>query len=178
MLVGNPADWTLRASDPRASRTRHGRAYVKIAEGCNRTCSFCAIPAIRGKQRSRTVDDVVREVPSASRRSGVRELNLVSQDTIAYGRDLDEDKAHDLASSCARRRGEGAALGALHYLYPETLTPRSSSCSRRTRKVLRYVDMPLQHAADGMLQAHAARPRRRAPAPRGGDAARRRSPTW
>ena len=67
MLVGNPADWVVRASDPRVVTQSRASAYVKIAEGCNRTCSFCVIPQLRGKQRSRAADDVVREVERARR---------------------------------------------------------------------------------------------------------------
>src|SRR5690606_30222202 len=89
MLVGNPASWTLRASDPRRLSIGGPSAYVKIAEGCNRSCSFCAIPGIRGKQRSRGIADVVEEAQRLAEQ-GVVELNLVSQDTIAYGRDRDE----------------------------------------------------------------------------------------
>src|SRR6185295_9877470 len=62
MLVGNPADWLVSASSPRTLSTPGGSAYVKIAEGCNRTCSFCVIPDLRGKQRSRPVDDLVQRV--------------------------------------------------------------------------------------------------------------------
>src|SRR5690606_12582067 len=82
MLVGNPADWVPQASDPRTLSTRGASAYVKIAEGCNRQCSFCVIPRLRGKQRSRSIDDVVSEVEQLVAR-GVLEVNLVSQDTIA-----------------------------------------------------------------------------------------------
>src|SRR5262245_19721331 len=60
MLVGDPASWLLRSTDPRSVSTGRASAYVKIAEGCNRSCSFCVIPQLRGKQRSRTVDDIVR----------------------------------------------------------------------------------------------------------------------
>src|SRR5262249_53224717 len=92
MLVGSPVDWVIRASDPRALSTPGGSAYVKIAEGCNRTCSFCVIPALRGGQRSRPISDIVDEVERLVA-AGVKEINLVSQDTIAYGRDLTgEDK--------------------------------------------------------------------------------------
>ena len=89
ILVGNPADWVVSATDPRRISTRGRSAYVKIAEGCNRTCAFCVIPELRGKQRSRQPDDIVREVEELASR-GILEVNLVSQDTIAYGRDLDE----------------------------------------------------------------------------------------
>src|SRR3954470_7148618 len=97
MLVGTPADWLIGASDPRTLSTPRGSAYVKIAEGCNRTCSFCVIPELRGLQRSRRVADVVREV-EALVAAGVREVNLVSQDTIAYGRDLPKAEAVGLAA--------------------------------------------------------------------------------
>src|SRR4051794_16828145 len=97
MLVGNPADWLIRASDPRTVSTGRASAYVKIAEGCNRTCSFCIIPKLRGLQRSRTADDIVREVEALAA-AGVFEINLISQDTIAYGRDLDASVRCDLAT--------------------------------------------------------------------------------
>jgi ribosomal protein S12 methylthiotransferase len=131
MLVGNPADYVLRASDPRVlSQGRHS-AYLKIAEGCNRTCSFCAIPAIRGKQRSRGIDDIVAR-PSASRLAGhVLELNLVSQDTIAYGRDREEKpnlaglvRASATSTGCA---GSGCTTST-----PRRSPTSSSSSSRRT----------------------------------------------
>jgi ribosomal protein S12 methylthiotransferase len=82
VLVGNPADWTIRATDPRILTERAHSAFVKLAEGCNRSCSFCAIPSIRVKQRSRPVDDVVREI-TALAQAGVVVVNLVSQDTVA-----------------------------------------------------------------------------------------------
>src|SRR5262245_10999318 len=87
MLVGNPADWVIRASDPRVVTGSSASAYLKIAEGCNRTCAFCTIPQFRGKQRSRPADDVVREAEQLAAQ-GILEVNLISQDTIAYGRDL------------------------------------------------------------------------------------------
>ncbi len=90
MLVGNPADYTMRATDPRRLTQWGHSAYMKIAEGCNRSCSFCAIPSFRGKQRSRPISDLVDEAVRLSE-MGVREINLISQDTIAYGRDLPAD---------------------------------------------------------------------------------------
>src|SRR6185295_11036841 len=92
MLVGNPADWLVGAASPRTLSTPGGSAYVKIAEGCNRTCSFCVNPEMRGKQRSRPIADVVAEVTRLAA-GGVREINLISQDTIAYGRDRDDEAA-------------------------------------------------------------------------------------
>lgn len=150
ILVGNPADYTIRATDPRTLTQRSHSAFVKIAEGCNRTCSFCAIPGIRGKQRSRPVADLVAEVERLVA-GGVVEANLVSQDTIAYGRDLAErpslaDLIHALAAV------NGLHWLRLHYLYPETLTPELIEALTSHKNVLPYVDMPLQHASDAMLK--------------------------
>jgi ribosomal protein S12 methylthiotransferase len=152
MLVGNPADWLIRSTDPRSVSTGRASAYVKIAEGCNRTCSFCIIPKLRGRQRSRTAEDIVREVEGLAA-SGVFEVNLVSQDTIAYGRDLADDERCDLAT-IAERVAEvpGVSWVRLFYLYPETITDRLVELLAHHPRVLPYVDMPLQHAADAMLR--------------------------
>src|SRR5215471_4756376 len=96
MLVGNPAEWVVRAGDPRVVTGPRASAYLKIAEGCNRTCAFCTIPEFRGKQRSRPLDDVVREAEQLVAQ-GVLELNLISQDTVAWGRDLPKDERKKLA---------------------------------------------------------------------------------
>jgi ribosomal protein S12 methylthiotransferase len=150
MLVGNPADWVVSAADPRLVSTRGASAYLKLAEGCNRKCSFCVIPQIRGKQRSRRPDDVVDE----ARRlvdAGVLELNLVSQDTVAYGRDLGGDVA---LADVVRRVADVPGVGwvRLFYLYPEKLDEALIDLLANHEKVVPYVDMPLQHAADGMLR--------------------------
>ena len=149
MLVHDPAYYTQRASDPRVLSQSHHSAYVKIAEGCNRTCSFCAIPGIRGKQRSRSVEDIATEV----RRLvdlGVVEVNLVSQDTVSYGRDLAERP--DLAQLVARLADlDGLRWLRLHYLYPERLTEPLLELLADHPVVLPYVDMPLQHASDALL---------------------------
>ncbi len=152
ILVGNPADWVMRASDPRTLSTPSGSAYVKIAEGCNRTCSFCVIPKLRGLQRSRPADDIVAEVERLVS-MGVKEVNLVSQDTIAYGRDLPADKRASL-SELVRRVADvpGLHWARLFYLYPETITADLIELLAHHERVVPYVDMPLQHVADGMLR--------------------------
>src|SRR5580658_6634 len=101
MLVGNPADWVVRATDPRVVTQSRASAWLKLAEGCNRTCAFCVIPQIRGKQRSRTADDVVAEAERLVS-GGAIELNLISQDTVAYGRDLAKDDRTPLADLVRR----------------------------------------------------------------------------
>ena len=148
--VGNPADWVIQASDPRTLSTRGASAYLKIAEGCNRSCGFCVIPQIRGKQRSRSLDDIVAEAEQLADH-GVLELNLVSQDTVAYGRDT--TGAPGLAA-LLERLGEvrGVEWLRVHYLYPEKLDERLLELLRDHPKVLPYVDMPLQHASPSMLR--------------------------
>lgn len=150
MLVGNPAHYVLRATDPRVLSQGGHSAYLKIAEGCNRTCSFCAIPAIRGKQRSRPLEDIVAEAERLAD-GGTLELNVVSQDTIAWGRDL---PGRPTLATLARALGEvkKARWIRLHYLYPETLTDELVDVIATHPKVVRYVDMPLQHASDAMLR--------------------------
>jgi ribosomal protein S12 methylthiotransferase len=150
LMVGNPAAWTVRATDPRRLTQRRHSAYVKIAEGCNRTCSFCAIPAIRGKQRSRPLADVVREVEALAAQ-GVVEANLVSQDTVAYGRDLADRPS--LAALVARIADvPGIRWVRLHYLYPEALSEELLELIAGHPHVLPYIDMPLQHASDPLLR--------------------------
>ncbi len=150
MLVGNPADYLISASSPRTVSTPGASAYVKIAEGCNRTCSFCVIPELRGKQRSRAVADVVAEVERLAS-EGVREINLVSQDTIAFGRDRGEKpKLAELVRAVADV--PGLSWVRLFYLYPEALDDGLVDLIANHPRVVPYVDMPLQHAADGMLR--------------------------
>jgi ribosomal protein S12 methylthiotransferase len=150
MLVGNPAQWVIHKADPRTlSQARHF-AYVKIAEGCNRSCSFCVIPEMRGKQRSRTIADVVGEVEQLVAQ-GVVEVNLISQDTVAYGRDL--EKQPSLAKLVERvAEVKGLAWVRLFYLYPETMEGALIELLAHHPRVVPYVDMPLQHAADAMLK--------------------------
>ena len=151
MLVGNPAQYTMRADDPRVLTGQTHRAYMKIAEGCNRSCSFCAIPSFRGKQRSRTIEDLVREAEQLAA-AGVVELNLISQDTIAFGRDLSvRQSLADLLTALAEV--DGIHWVRAHYLYPETLTEPLIELLSGHDKVLPYIDMPLQHASDSMLRA-------------------------
>jgi ribosomal protein S12 methylthiotransferase len=151
MLVGNPADYVFRASDPRLPSMATHSAYVKIAEGCSRKCSFCIIPSMRGTQRSRPLEDVVREVEQLVA-SGTQEINLVSQDTVSYGRDLKQDGRNlsDLVQAIGEVRG--LKWLRLFYLYPEKLTEEIIELLAQHPKVLPYVDMPLQHASDRMLK--------------------------
>ncbi len=148
--IGNPADWVIGASDPRRISTRGASAYVKIAEGCNRNCSFCVIPQLRGKQRSRARGDVVDEVKALAA-SGVLEVNLISQDTVSYGRDREgKPELPELVWQIADV--PGIEWVRLFYLYPEKLSDGIVELIAEHPKVLPYIDMPLQHAADAMLR--------------------------
>lgn len=151
MLVGNPADWVIKASDPRVVTGSNSSAYLKIAEGCNRSCAFCTIPQFRGKQRSRTADDVVREAERLASQ-GILEVNLISQDTISYGRDLPKEQRSSLAE-LVRRVADVKDLRwvRVFYLYPETIDEALLDLFANHPRVVPYVDMPLQHASDAML---------------------------
>ena len=152
MLVGNPADWVIRASDPRVITGQPASAYVKIAEGCNRSCAFCTIPQFRGKQRSRPVSDVVREVEQLVAQ-GVREVNLISQDTIAYGRDHTKEERASLAELVRRVADvKGLSWARVFYLYPEKIDDALIDLLANHPRIVPYVDMPLQHASDAMLK--------------------------
>lgn len=151
MLVGSPASWIMHASDPRVVTGTAASAYVKIAEGCNRTCAFCTIPQFRGKQRSRPIDDVVREVEQLADRSVV-EVNLISQDTIAYGRDHPRAERKSLAELVRRVADvHGIRWVRIFYLYPEKIDEALVDLLKGHPRVVPYVDMPLQHASSGML---------------------------
>jgi ribosomal protein S12 methylthiotransferase len=150
MLVGNPADYVFKLSDPRRLSLGRHSAYVKISEGCSRKCSFCAIPSFRGKQRSRPIADIVGEVERLTEQ-GTVEINLISQDTVSYGRDLGtKDDLGRLVEALV----EVDALKwlRLFYLYPDALSEQLLSLYAANHKLVPYVDMPFQHATDGMLK--------------------------
>jgi ribosomal protein S12 methylthiotransferase len=150
MMVGSPADWLVAADSPRALSSSPASAYLKIAEGCNRRCSFCVIPALRGKQRSRTIADVVSEAQQLAAQ-GVKEINLISQDTVNYGRDLGErPPLAELVEQVAEV--PGVHWVRVFYLYPDALDDRLVELLADHPRVVPYIDMPLQHAADGMLR--------------------------
>ncbi len=127
-------------------------AYLKIAEGCDRVCAFCAIPGIRGRFQSRTLDSVVAEARQLAA-AGVREVNLISQDTTSWGKDQPgRPRLADLVRALDAK-GEGLDWIRLLYLYPSAITDELIEVIAGARRVLPYVDVPLQHASDRMLRA-------------------------
>ena len=125
-------------------------AYLKIAEGCNRLCSFCSIPRMRGPYASKPIDEVAAEAEELAA-DGVRELVLVAQDTTFYG--LDIDGRPQLAELLRRlEEVEGLAWIRLMYLYPANVTDELIEVIASSQKVLPYLDIPLQHINDEVLQ--------------------------
>jgi ribosomal protein S12 methylthiotransferase len=125
-------------------------AYLKISEGCDYTCSFCIIPTLRGRHRSRGVEDVVAEARALAAR-GVRELVLVAQDSTRYG--LDHGVRDGLAYLLRRLgRVDGLRWIRVMYAYPSTLTDPILEAMASEEKVVKYVDIPLQHASEPVLR--------------------------
>jgi ribosomal protein S12 methylthiotransferase len=125
-------------------------AYLKISEGCNRTCSFCAIPLMRGKHVSRTIESLVAEAKSLAKR-GVKELMLIAQELTYYG--LDIYKKRELPALLdALCEVEGIEWIRLHYAYPSKFPMEIFEAMSRQPKVCNYLDIPLQHGADGVLE--------------------------
>ena len=168
--VANPLDLVTRKSryipdydTPRFQLTPRHTVYVKIAEGCNHPCSFCVIPQMRGRHRSRTIESVVAEARQLVAQ-GVKELNLISQDTTYFGMDLWEQKAGPRQPVDSSRgptlcrlleeldQIKGDFWIRLLYTHPAHWSDELITTIARSRKVTRYVDMPLQHIHEDMLQ--------------------------
>lgn len=125
-------------------------AYLKISEGCNRTCSFCAIPLMRGKHVSRPVESLVAEAQSLAKR-GVKELMLIAQELTYYG--LDIYKKRELPRLLRALAGvEGIEWIRLHYAYPSKFPTEIFEVIAEQPKVCNYLDMPLQHASNSVLE--------------------------
>jgi len=137
-----------------APRVRTGdpfSAYLKVSEGCDHRCAFCIIPKIRGRHESRPLDDLVEEARRLAA-SGVREINLIAQDLTAYGRDL-EPRASLAALLHRLAPVDGIRWIRLLYCYPNFVTDELLAAIADLDKVVKYIDMPLQHADDAMLRA-------------------------
>lgn len=125
-------------------------AYLKISEGCDRPCSFCAIPLMRGKHISRPIDELVQEAKNLARQ-GTRELLLIAQDSTYYGLDLYKKRA--LSELMARLSDvEGIRWIRLHYAFPSGFPMDVLEVMRERNNICRYLDIPLQHGSDKMLK--------------------------
>lgn len=161
-LVTRGSKYIPDYNTPRFQLTPQHTAYVKIAEGCNHPCSFCVIPQMRGRHRSRTIESVVQEVRDKVA-AGVREINLISQDTTYYGMDLWEQKAgprqpvdSSRGPTLTRLLNEIAEIDGefwvrLLYTHPAHWSDELIAAIAGNPKVTPYVDMPLQHIHEEML---------------------------
>lgn len=140
---------------PRIITTGGASAYIKIAEGCDNNCTYCAIPKIRGRYRSRTMEDIVKEAEELAE-NGVRELIVIAQDTTRYGIDLygDYKLAELLKKLC---RIEKLHWIRIHYFYTEAITDELIDVFAKEKKLCPYIDMPIQHINDDILRRMARR---------------------
>ena len=145
------ADYKGELIGERLLSTPQHYAYMKISEGCNRTCSFCAIPLMRGKHVSRTIESIVEEAKTLVKR-GVKEVMLIAQELTYYGLDIYKQRElpkllHALADV------EGLEWIRLHYAYPSKFPMEIIDVMKERKNICNYLDMPLQHASNNMLKA-------------------------
>ena len=138
------------ANTDRILTTASHTAYLKISEGCDRRCTYCIIPQLRGRLRSRTIEDILVEANNLVK-SGVRELNLLAQETTEYGIDLYKEK------SLAKLMKELVKIEDLkwlrtYYMYPDSVTDDLIQVMKTEDKICKYFDIPIQHVSDSILQ--------------------------
>ena len=150
-VLGISADRVYSAGPLRTVQS--ASAYVKISDGCNRFCSFCAIPYIRGRYASRPAAEILEEV-TAQLEGGAREIVLIGQDTGIWGSDFDEPQTlADLLNLLSPVVAEHNAWIRVLYLQPEGMTPELVAAIRDNDAVLPYIDIPIQHASGSVLSA-------------------------
>ncbi|MGB4899622.1 MAG: 30S ribosomal protein S12 methylthiotransferase RimO, partial [Saprospiraceae bacterium] len=149
LLASLKADYKKELIGERMITTPAHFAYLKISEGCNRTCSFCAIPLMRGKHVSRTIESLVHEATFLADR-GVKELILIAQELTYYGLDIyKKRKLPELLNALSEVNG--IEWIRLHYAYPSKFPVEILDSIAQNPVVCKYLDMPLQHASDRML---------------------------
>ena len=147
------ADRTPDDKLPRVLSTPHYTAYLKIADGCDNNCTYCAIPKIRGHFRSRLPQNIIEEAKALAD-SGVKELILIAQDTTRYGSDIGTSLAELLEELV---KIEGVEWIRTHYFYPEAVTEELIDVMARHDKICNYIDIPVQHGDDEILRRMARR---------------------
>lgn len=151
LLKALGADYKHELIGERLTTTPKNYAYLKIAEGCDRPCSFCAIPIMRGKHRSTPIEDLVKEAQNLAA-NGVKELILIAQDLTYYG--LDIYKKRNLAELLqALAKVEGIEWIRLHYAFPTGFPMDVLEVMREEPKICNYIDIPLQHISDSILKS-------------------------
>ncbi len=149
-IIGRPR-FLYDHETPRILSSGPGSAYIKIAEGCSNCCSYCVIPKIRGRLRSRSIPSVLAEVEKAAAQ-GVKEVNLIAQDITAFGQEA-RDGENLPALLRALAQVEGIRWIRLLYAHPAHLTSELFSLIREEEKICKYLDLPIQHIHDGILKA-------------------------
>ena len=140
----------VRLGGDRVLTTPEYAAYLKIAEGCDNRCTYCAIPSIRGKFRSRPMEDIIAEAKDLES-LGVKELTLIAQDTTKYGQDLyGESKLAELLHKLTEKTS--ISWFRILYCYPDKITDELIAEMRDNDRVCKYIDLPMQHIADGVLK--------------------------
>ncbi|MEI2672723.1 MAG: 30S ribosomal protein S12 methylthiotransferase RimO [Chitinophagaceae bacterium] len=151
MLQKFNADYKHELIGERSISTPSHYAYLKISEGCNRTCSFCAIPLMRGNHVSKSIEDVIKEAKYLAS-IGVKEIMLIAQELTYYGLDIYKKRAlADLLFEL--NKVDGIEWIRLHYAYPSKFPMEIIDAIKKCERVCNYLDMPLQHASDNMLKA-------------------------
>jgi len=151
LLKALGADYKHELIGERLKTTPKNYAYLKIAEGCDRPCSFCAIPLMRGKHRSTPIEDLIIEAEKLAA-DGVKELVLIAQDLTYYGLDLyKERKLADLLKELVKV--EGIEWIRLHYAFPTGFPMDVLEVMKKESKICNYIDIPLQHIADPVLKS-------------------------
>lgn len=145
------ADYKMELVGERLLATPQHYAYMKISEGCNRTCSFCAIPLMRGQHISKPIEELVKEAEGLVKK-GVKEVMLIAQELTYYGLDIYKKRMlGDLMQRLADVKG--LEWIRLHYAYPSKFPLEVLDVMRERENICNYLDMPLQHAANNMLKA-------------------------
>ena len=151
MLKQFDADYKTELLGERLLATPKHYAYLKISEGCNRTCSFCAIPLMRGQHISKPIEELVKEAEGLVKK-GVKEVMLIAQELTYYGLDIYKKRMlSDLLNRLADIKG--LEWIRLHYAYPSKFPLEILDTMRQRDNICNYLDMPLQHASDNMLKA-------------------------
>ena len=151
VLITGESKEIYTATSPRIFTTPFYTAYIKIAEGCNHRCAYCAIPYVRGNYRSRTIEDIKQEVEHLSQQ-GVKEFNIIAQDTTYYGQDIyGKPSLVELLKELVKI--EKVKWLRIQYAYPHTFSDELIDLIASEDKICNYVDLPLQHAHNAVLRS-------------------------
>ena len=130
--------------------SKRGSAYVKIAEGCNNNCSFCAIPLIRGRLKSRKIENIIEEIRNLTE-NGIKEINLIAQDLGSYGRDINKGKCLLANLLLEAEKIPGSFKIRMLYIHPDNFPLEIIPICAKSKRILHYFDIPFQHASKKIL---------------------------